>query len=70
MAAGIAGGSRVAPLVGAWIEIVLRASASAERFVAPLVGAWIEIWHTHFPRVSRNVAPLVGAWIEIVKIQE
>ena len=33
----------VAPLVGAWIEIVRRLSAFASYKVAPLVGAWIEI---------------------------
>ena len=33
----------VAPLVGAWIEIFLRATALKTVLVAPLVGAWIEI---------------------------
>ena len=33
----------VAPLVGAWIEILLSAMLSDEQIVAPLVGAWIEI---------------------------
>ena len=43
MAAGIAGGSRVAPLVGAWIEIWHTHFPRVSRNVAPLVGAWIEI---------------------------
>ena len=33
----------VAPLVGAWIEILLLSNQSSPIFVAPLVGAWIEI---------------------------
>ena len=32
----------VAPLVGAWIETILRFAEIAWRKVAPLVGAWIE----------------------------
>ena len=35
--------SDVAPLVGAWIEIMNNASLSSTDKVAPLVGAWIEI---------------------------
>ena len=35
--------TRVAPLVGAWIEISSSGLVSFENFVAPLVGAWIEI---------------------------
>ena len=34
---------RVAPLVGAWIEIKRKEREKHERMVAPLVGAWIEI---------------------------
>ena len=33
----------VAPLVGAWIEIVDEMDTLAQVAVAPLVGAWIEI---------------------------
>ena len=33
----------VAPLVGAWIEILTLWSYSSPAPVAPLVGAWIEI---------------------------
>ncbi len=33
----------VAPLVGAWIEIVPKRRVQAPTYVAPLVGAWIEI---------------------------
>ena len=36
----------VAPLVGAWIETLLRASFSSFVIVAPLVGAWIETFHS------------------------
>ena len=56
---------KVAPLVGAWIEISHWLFVSIGNIVAPLVGAWIEIrmmWHKNF---NILVAPLVGAWIEI-----
>ena len=33
----------VAPLAGAWIEIVVSTLALSAYFVAPLAGAWIEI---------------------------
>ena len=33
----------VAPLVGAWIEILDVLATYKEQIVAPLVGAWIEI---------------------------
>ena len=33
----------VAPLVGAWIEIVTEVEQWLKAEVAPLVGAWIEI---------------------------
>ena len=33
----------VAPLVGAWIEILRVRAAYSDYPVAPLVGAWIEI---------------------------
>ena len=58
----------VAPLVGAWIEIIFIPYSIFCFHVAPLVGAWIEI-----PRFAHDlpsavkVAPLVGAWIEISK---
>ena len=56
---------KVAPLVGAWIEIVLKASVNTKEWVAPLVGAWIEIFIVLELSQSNIVAPLVGAWIEI-----
>ena len=34
---------RVAPLVGAWIEMLYSCDKASRIFVAPLVGAWIEI---------------------------
>ena len=34
---------KVAPLVGAWIEIYISFISSNIALVAPLVGAWIEI---------------------------
>ena len=35
--------STVAPLVGAWIEIMVQEMENEGARVAPLVGAWIEI---------------------------
>ena len=55
----------VAPLVGAWIEIVWMWLQYWMRMVAPLVGAWIEIFRKVIERDALIVAPLVGAWIEI-----
>ena len=34
---------QVAPLAGAWIEILLEEEYEADIMVAPLAGAWIEI---------------------------
>ena len=34
---------KVAPFVGAWIEIVRVKKGEGEKIVAPFVGAWIEI---------------------------
>ena len=57
---------RVAPLVGAWIEMWYSLSFDKVRHrVAPLVGAWIEIIRSLIMVESSKVAPLVGAWIEI-----
>ena len=58
--------NKVAPLVGAWIEIEpLRDKMSRSLGVAPLVGAWIEIETASGSDTSSVVAPLVGAWIEM-----
>ena len=59
-------GENVAPLVGAWIEIVKDIDSSCPADVAPLVGAWIEIIEGTTDYIEAFVAPLVGAWIEIV----
>ena len=37
---------KVAPLVGAWIEIYMNLCLLKQKPVAPLVGAWIEISNT------------------------
>ena len=55
----------VAPLVGAWIEIVRGLGRTWKNTVAPLVGAWIEICCLRNSCTNIIVAPLVGAWIEI-----
>ena len=56
---------RVAPLVGAWIEIYMLWIMGVRDAVAPLVGAWIEIQFYYLRHGKCSVAPLVGAWIEI-----
>ena len=56
---------RVAPLVGAWIEIDTKPTAVTNESVAPLVGAWIEMYPNSIKMARGIVAPLVGAWIEI-----
>ena len=55
----------VAPLAGAWIEIMLVKVFHALLMVAPLAGAWIEISLTLLRNSDNFVAPLAGAWIEI-----
>ena len=57
---------KVAPLVGAWIEMPLVLCINIIYKVAPLVGAWIEIPNNVWLINAPIVAPLVGAWIEIV----
>ena len=57
----------VAPLAGAWIEILIKIDESGYEEVAPLAGAWIEITLACFAILKSLVAPLAGAWIEILK---
>ena len=47
--------SKVAPLVGAWIEIMEKQRLQPMRIVAPLVGAWIEM-----ARVRVELPPVVS----------
>ncbi len=58
---------RVAPFMGAWIEISnMISSAKFFSKVAPFTGAWIEINLALFRiEVLYEVAPFTGAWIEI-----
>ena len=55
----------VAPLAGAWIEIMLVKVFHALLMVAPLAGAGIEINASASVSHLLPVAPLAGAWIEI-----
>ena len=57
----------VAPLAGAWIEILERFLLKKKSLVAPLAGAWIEIYRVTATYADIAVAPLAGAWIEILK---
>ena len=60
-------GNKVAPHVGAWIEMKTPLSLKVSLCVAPHVGAWIEILQQWLERNNIAVAPHVGAWIEITK---
>ena len=60
---------KVAPLVGAWIEIQMQKLSVEVLEVAPLVGAWIEILVGKTAQRATTVAPLVGAWIEMLSEQ-
>ena len=55
----------VAPLAGAWIEILTHEEAEIINDVAPLAGAWIEINPVSVSGKLPDVAPLAGAWIEM-----
>ena len=57
--------ARVAPPVGAWIEIRDSEHYCRCDSVAPPVGAWIEIILIGDLAKMICVAPPVGAWIEI-----
>ena len=56
---------KVAPLAGAWIEILNSYLYSPDYSVAPLAGAWIEIRIMYCVLRAELVAPLAGAWIEM-----
>ena len=58
-------GDKVAPHVGAWIEISCSKKQCTLPPVAPHVGAWIEISGYLVSYRYNRVAPHVGAWIEI-----
>ena len=55
----------VAPLAGAWIEILCLLFFMFLVPVAPLAGAWIEIDYCLRAAEDILVAPLAGAWIEM-----
>ena len=58
--------TRVAPLAGAWIEMMgKKKKQRAREEVAPLAGAWIEMTIIDRVTIPVIVAPLAGAWIEI-----
>ena len=55
----------VAPLAGAWIEMIEAIKDHGYDNVAPLAGAWIEIFFLLSLHKQFLVAPLAGAWIEM-----
>ena len=48
---------KVAPLAGAWIEIVLRGDGTWIEIVAPLAGAWIEILNFEVSKEASKSLP-------------
>ena len=58
--------SSVAPLAGAWIEMIDCQNDTNSLSVAPLAGAWIEMRVIINNISDTRVAPLAGAWIEII----
>ena len=58
--------THVAPLAGAWIEMLMMEQVKQIAKVAPLAGAWIEIIRVSGTSRPASVAPLAGAGIEIL----
>ena len=56
----------VAPLVGAWIEIVVSRIIIKYDMSLPLWERGLKYWIYHSQSECSRVAPLVGAWIEII----
>ena len=56
----------VAPLVGAWIEILQEFRSARRNTVAPLVGAWIEI--TDPPQSILFTSPSLLSWERGLKL--
>jgi len=63
----IIGLHKVAPPLGAWIEIFADVIQVIHPLVAPPLGAWIEIDADIRTLMAAVVAPPLGAWIEIRK---
>ena len=66
---GKAGGYKVAPFAGAWIEMLMGLNVGLNKAVAPFAGAWIEIAVRPNSAYRRVVAPFAGAWIEILLLR-
>ena len=57
---------KVAPLVGAWIEILWLYVLRFNEKSLPLWERGLKLYSGDRPEWTGGVAPLVGAWIEIV----
>ena len=55
----------VAPLVGAWIEIILRSKITFSPLSLPSWERGLKLEDIEQAVQRNGVAPLVGAWIEI-----
>ena len=62
--------SKVAPLVGAWIEMPVNPIASKEKPSLPLWERGLKSKMTSLNLRRSAVAPLVGAWIEMRRISD
>ena len=60
----------VAPLVGAWIEIIVIQYHIKDRWSLPSWERGLKFMGQCFISHSPSVAPLVGAWIEIEPIHD
>ena len=58
-------GDAVAPLAGAWIEIVQAASAACCKASPPSRGRGLKYLVQAWISANNVVAPLAGAWIEM-----
>ena len=61
----MAGSLGVAPLAGAWIEIVLYGQRDLDIVSLPSRERGLKLVVYQLDRLSRDVAPLAGAWIEM-----
>ena len=59
----------VAPLVGAWIEIITYPETDFELVSLLSWERGLKLSRIHLHRLSVLVAPLVGAWIEIAIVR-
>ena len=55
----------VAPLAGAWIEMMISLPARTSLSSLPSRERGLKCYHIEWSLIQKKVAPLAGAWIEI-----